>query len=194
MLYIKLSFYESVTYDRHNYHYLFFFMLFRAMMCGSIKALCPLLSLALLFLSVHAVPARKDKTVWTARIKRQATDGNGNTNNQSQPMIFNHVYNINVPLESLCSVDLDSKGSTESDKSGEEYKEESMDSENQVTFTHRINIPKAACSCPASTMLQQLASRIEILEREVSLLRTQCSGACCGDNLGESKKNVLFIF
>ncbi|KAK3545902.1 hypothetical protein QTP70_016587 [Hemibagrus guttatus] len=154
----------------------------RAMMCGSIKALCPLMSLALLFLCIHAVPAHKDKTVWTARIKRQATDANGNTNNQSQPMIFNHVYNINVPLESLCSVDLDSKGSTGSDKSGEEYEEESMDSDSQVTFTHRINIPKAACSCPASAMLQQLASRIEMLEREVSLLRTQCS-ACCGDNL-----------
>lgn len=165
-------------------------------MCGSIKVLYPLMSLALLFLSIHAVPAHKDKTVWTARIKRQATDGNGNINNQSQPMIFNHVYNINVPLESLCSVDLDSKGSTGSDKSGEEYEEESVDSESQVTFTHRINIPKAACSCPASAMLQQLASRIEMLEREVSLLRTQCSGACCGDNLvlGESKINGLAFF
>ncbi|XP_053483959.1 tenascin-R [Ictalurus furcatus] len=157
----------------------------RAMMCGSIMALCSLMSLALLFFSVNAVPAHKDKIVWTARIKRHATDGSGNNNSQSQPMIFNHVYNINVPLESLCSVDLDSKGSdiTGSDKSVDEYEEQSMDSDSQVTFTHRINIPKATCSCPASAMLQQLASRIEMLEREVSLLRAQCSGACCGDNL-----------
>lgn len=164
-------------------------------MCGCITALCSLTTLALLFLSVHAVPAYKDKTVWRARIKRQATDGNGNANNQSQPIIFNHVYNINVPLDFLCSVDLDSKGSTESDKSGEEYEEQSMDSDNQVTFTHRINIPKAACSCPASAMLQQLASRIEMLEREVSLLRAQCSGACCEDNLvlGKFKIHVWFI-
>lgn len=157
-------------------------------MCGSLMALCPLMNLALLFLSTNAVPANKDKIVWTARIKRQATDGSGNINNQSQPMIFNHVYNINVPLESLCSVDLDPNASTGSDKSGEEYDEKSMDSDSQVTFTHRINIPKAVCSCPASAMLQELANRIEMLEREVSLLRTQCSGACCGDNLvlGES--------
>lgn len=166
-------------------------------MCGSIMALCSLMSLALLFFSVNAVPAQEDKIVWTARIKRHATDGSGNNNSQSQPMIFNHVYNINVPLESLCSVDLDSKGSdiTGSDKSVEEYEEQSMDSDSQVTFTHRINIPKATCSCPASAMLQQLASRIEMLEREVSLLRAQCSGACCGDNLvlGESMIHVLFI-
>ncbi|XP_046708280.1 tenascin-R isoform X2 [Silurus meridionalis] len=153
------------------------------MMNESIMALSSLVSLALLFLSVKAVPQRTDKTVWTARIKRQATDGSGNTNNQSQPMIFNHVYNIDVPLESLCLLDLDSQGFTESDKLGKEYEEQSMDSENQVTFTHRIYIPKTVCSCPASAMLQHLASRIEMLEREVSQLRAQCSGACCGDNL-----------
>ncbi|KAM9501333.1 tenascin-R [Clarias gariepinus] len=154
------------------------------MMRGSTMALHSLMSLALLFLSVIGDPDQKDKIVWTARIKRQATDDSGNSNNnQSQPMIFNHVYNINVPLESLCTVDLDSKGSIESDQSGEEYKEQLMDSDSQVTFTHSINIPKAVCSCPASAMLQELASRIEMLEREVSLLKVQCSSACCGDNL-----------
>lgn len=166
-----------------------------AMVFGSIMALYSLMSLALLFLSVNAVTAHKNKRVWTARIKRQATDGSGNTNNQSQPMIFNHVYNINVPLESLCSVDLGSKGSKGSDKSDEEYEEQSMDLDSQVTFTHRINIPKTVCSCPASAMLQQLVSRIEMLEREVSLLRAQCSGACCGENLvlGEFKRDILFF-
>lgn len=167
------------------------------MMRGSTMALHSLMSLALLFLSVIGDPDQKDKIVWTARIKRQATDDSGNSNNnQSQPMIFNHVYNINVPLESLCTVDLDSKGSIESDQSGEEYKEQSMDSDSQVTFTHSINIPKAVCSCPASAMLQELASRIEMLEREVSLLKVQCSSACCGDNLvlGESKMQVCLIY
>lgn len=51
----------------------------------------------------------------------------------------------------------------------------------QVTFTHRINIPKAACACPASTTIQQLATRVEMLEREVSLLRAQCGSGCCGE-------------
>lgn len=163
-------------------------------MCGSIMALCSLMSLTLQLHSVNAGPDHKDKIVWTARIKRQATESSVNSNNQSGPMTFNHVYNINVPLESLCSVDLDTKGFTGSDKLGEEYEEQSMDSDSQVTFTHRINIPKAASSCPASAMLKQLASRIEKLEREVSLLRAQCSGTCCGDNLGESKIHVLFIY
>ena len=52
----------------------------------------------------------------------------------------------------------------------------------QVTFTHRINIPKAACGCPSATTVQQLATRIEMLEREVSLLRAHCDSSCCGDN------------
>uniref|UniRef100_A0A3B5AFZ0 Tenascin R n=1 Tax=Stegastes partitus TaxID=144197 RepID=A0A3B5AFZ0_9TELE len=51
-----------------------------------------------------------------------------------------------------------------------------------VTFTHRINIPKAACGCPATITIQQLATRVEMLEREVSLLRAQCGSGCCGDS------------
>ncbi|KAK2900825.1 hypothetical protein Q8A67_008940 [Cirrhinus molitorella] len=102
-------------------------------------------------------------------------------------MIFNHVYNINVPLESLCSVDLDTvpgtnKGTAGSDKMPTEYTEETVDTDSQVTFTHRINIPKQACGCPAAAAVEQLASRIEMLEREVSLLRAQCSSSCCGES------------
>lgn len=52
----------------------------------------------------------------------------------------------------------------------------------QVTFTHRINIPKAACGCPATITIQQLATRVEMLEREVSLLRSQCGSGCCGES------------
>uniref|UniRef100_A0A4W6DW07 Tenascin-R n=1 Tax=Lates calcarifer TaxID=8187 RepID=A0A4W6DW07_LATCA len=52
----------------------------------------------------------------------------------------------------------------------------------QVTFTHRINIPKAACGCTATTTIQQLATRVEMLEREVSLLRAQCGSGCCGES------------
>uniref|UniRef100_A0A8D3DYW0 Tenascin R (restrictin, janusin) n=1 Tax=Scophthalmus maximus TaxID=52904 RepID=A0A8D3DYW0_SCOMX len=52
----------------------------------------------------------------------------------------------------------------------------------QVTFTHRINIPKAACGCAVTTTIQQLATRVEMLEREVSLLRAQCGSGCCGES------------
>lgn len=116
-------------------------------------------------------------------------------------MIFNHVYNINVPLESLCSVDLDSDNApvqaprpvyaggldnlADGAAAATEYSEQTVDADSQVTFTHRINIPRQACGCPgsaSSVSIQQLASRIEMLEREVSLLRAQCSFGCCADN------------
>ncbi|KAK9979234.1 hypothetical protein ABG768_012674 [Culter alburnus] len=148
-----------------------------------------IVSLALLFFGIQAVPNPTNKLVRTTRVRRQVPEGGGPPSNQTQPMIFNHVYNINVPLESLCSVDLDAlpgpeinKGTTGSDKMPTEYTEETVDSDSQVTFTHRINIPKQACACPAATTMEQLANRIEMLEREVSLLRAQCSSSCCGES------------
>uniref|UniRef100_A0A452V3J6 Tenascin-R n=1 Tax=Ursus maritimus TaxID=29073 RepID=A0A452V3J6_URSMA len=54
------------------------------------------------------------------------------------------------------------------------------DHDSPVTFTHRINLPKKACPCAGSArVLQELLSRIEMLEREVSLLRDQCASNCC---------------
>ncbi|XP_051984478.1 tenascin-R-like [Xyrauchen texanus] len=147
-----------------------------------------IVNLALLFFGVLAVPNPTSKLVRTMRVRRQAPDGEGLSIKQTQPMIFNHVYNINVPLESLCSVDLDTvpgpgpKGPTGSDKMPTEYTEETLDSDSQVTFTHRINIPKQACACPVAATMQQLANRIEMLEREVSVLRAQCSSSCCGES------------
>uniref|UniRef100_A0AAY4A4G8 Tenascin R (restrictin, janusin) n=1 Tax=Denticeps clupeoides TaxID=299321 RepID=A0AAY4A4G8_9TELE len=141
-----------------------------------------LVGLALVLLGAHAAPPNDGKLVRTTRVRRQAPDNGappGNQTSTEQPMVFNHVYNINVPLESLCSVDLESVPGQEP-KSGTtptEYTEQTLDSDTQVTFTHRINIPKQACGCPASATIQQLATRIEMLEREVSLLRAQCT--CC---------------
>ncbi|XP_028832842.1 tenascin-R isoform X2 [Denticeps clupeoides] len=146
-----------------------------------------LVGLALVLLGAHAAPPNDGKLVRTTRVRRQAPDNGappGNQTSTEQPMVFNHVYNINVPLESLCSVDLESVPGQEP-KSGTtptEYTEQTLDSDTQVTFTHRINIPKQACGCPASATIQQLATRIEMLEREVSLLRAQCSSSCCGES------------
>uniref|UniRef100_A0A8C1THB8 Tenascin-R n=1 Tax=Cyprinus carpio TaxID=7962 RepID=A0A8C1THB8_CYPCA len=146
-----------------------------------------IVSLALLFFGIQAVPNPTSKIVRTTRVRRQVPEGGGPSSNQTQAMIFNHVYNINVPLESLCSVDLDTvpgtnKGTAGSDKMPTEYTEETVDSDSQVTFTHRINIPKQACACPAAAAMEQLANRVEMLEREVSLLRAQCSSSCCGES------------
>uniref|UniRef100_A0A4W4GT41 Tenascin C n=1 Tax=Electrophorus electricus TaxID=8005 RepID=A0A4W4GT41_ELEEL len=106
--------------------------------------------------------------------------------NPDQPVVFNHVYNINVPSGSLCSVDLDSpRGSQLKPKPVplDQHTEHTVDGENQIVFTHRINIPKQACGCDKNLPdLKDLLNRLEMLEAEVSSLREQCiSGAgCCG--------------
>ena len=64
--------------------------------------------------AAHAAPSGDNKLVRTTRVRRQAPGGDqppsaysANETLREQPVVFNHVYNINVPLESLCSVDLD---------------------------------------------------------------------------------------
>ncbi|XP_027877254.1 tenascin-R isoform X3 [Xiphophorus couchianus] len=175
-----------------------------------------MLALALLFAlqgAAHAAPSGDNKLVRTTRVRRQIPEGDQfpsassvNQTLREQPLVFNHVYNINVPMESLCSVDLDASVAPDShaelgsrppvegpgEPSGPtEYTEQTLDAESQVTFTHRINIPKAACSCPAITTIQQLATRVEMLEREVSMLRAQCGSGCCGE--GSAMGRVDFV-
>ncbi|XP_056397185.1 tenascin isoform X2 [Hyla sarda] len=106
----------------------------------------------------------------------------------NQPVVFNHVYNIKVPMGSLCSVDLDPIGTAENEvkpQTGIEknYQETTLDGENQIVFTHRINIPRRACGCAASPDIKDLLSRLEELEGIVSSLREQCTtGAGCCSN------------
>ncbi|XP_042343934.1 tenascin-like isoform X1 [Plectropomus leopardus] len=107
-----------------------------------------------------------------------------------QPVVFNHVYNINVPSTSLCSVDLDSPGDTElkhksapMDMQNTEHMEHTVDGDNQIIFTHRINIPKQACGCNNQLPdMKDILNRLEMLESELSSLREQCSSGsgCCG--------------
>uniref|UniRef100_A0A8C2WYZ6 Tenascin Cb n=1 Tax=Cyclopterus lumpus TaxID=8103 RepID=A0A8C2WYZ6_CYCLU len=109
-----------------------------------------------------------------------------------QPVVFNHVYNINVPTTSLCSVDLDSPGNAElkhkgapMDMQNTEHMEHTVDGDNQIVFTHRINIPKQACGCDNQLGLKDILNRLEMLESELSSLREQCSSGtgCCGSQV-----------
>uniref|UniRef100_A0A8C2K6J8 Tenascin C n=1 Tax=Cyprinus carpio TaxID=7962 RepID=A0A8C2K6J8_CYPCA len=110
-----------------------------------------------------------------------------------QPVVFNHVYNINVPSGSLCSVDLDSPGTTPvkpkpANLQSDQHIEHTMDGENQIVFTHRINIPKQACGCDNHMPdLKDLLNRLEMLEAEVSSLREQCTSGtgCCSAQVTE---------
>uniref|UniRef100_A0A2I3HXA2 Tenascin-R n=1 Tax=Nomascus leucogenys TaxID=61853 RepID=A0A2I3HXA2_NOMLE len=66
------------------------------------------------------------------------------------------------------------------------------DRESQVTFTHRINLPKKACPCASSAqVLQELLSRIEMLEREVSVLRDQCNANCCQESAATGQLDYI---
>uniref|UniRef100_A0A8C2ZI70 Tenascin Ca n=1 Tax=Cyclopterus lumpus TaxID=8103 RepID=A0A8C2ZI70_CYCLU len=110
-------------------------------------------------------------------------DHNATLPSADRPVVFNHVYNINVPASSLCSVDLDAPESTRlrpkdaAASPGELFTEHTIDGENQIVFTHRINVPRQACGCGEDlTGLKELMSRLEMLEGEVSALRVQCNG------------------
>nr|XP_033816344.1 tenascin isoform X2 [Geotrypetes seraphini] len=110
----------------------------------------------------------------------------------NQPVIFNHVYNINLPMGSLCSVDLDpTRSGTDlkpQRKQIQHYEEHTMDGENQIVFTHRINIPRRACGCASGSDIKDLLNRLEELEGLVSSLREQCTtgaGCCTGVQTAE---------
>ncbi|XP_028318004.1 tenascin-R isoform X9 [Gouania willdenowi] len=128
------------------------------------------------------------------RYKRQTVDApkehNVTVSSLDHPVVFNHVYNINVPASSLCSVDLGSpensqtypKDAAAASIVGQPITEHTLDRENQIVFTHRINIPRAACGCASDLPgLKELLNRLEMLEGEVSALRDQCKGdgGCC---------------
>ncbi|XP_004774117.1 tenascin isoform X3 [Mustela putorius furo] len=104
---------------------------------------------------------------------------------EQQPVVFNHVYNIKLPVGSQCSVDLES-ASGEKDlappsEPTESFQEHTVDGENQIVFTHRINIPRRACGCAAAPDVKELLNRLEELETLVSSLREQCTmgAGCC---------------
>ncbi|XP_067165464.1 tenascin isoform X3 [Apteryx mantelli] len=112
----------------------------------------------------------------------------------NQPVVFNHVYNIKLPVGSLCSVDLDS-ASGDADLKAEiepvkHYEEHTVNEENQIVFTHRINIPRRACGCASAPDIKDLLSRLEELEGLVSSLREQCAsgaGCCPGAQTAEGR-------
>ncbi|KAJ8395853.1 hypothetical protein AAFF_G00027360 [Aldrovandia affinis] len=123
-----------------------------------------------------------------------AAVAHGTTNitlpNPDQPVVFNHVYNVNVPGSALCTVDLDSPGGimltpreTVADAPSDHHTtEHTVNADNQIIFTHRINIPSKACGCSDGFPdLKDLMSRLEMLEGEVSTLRDQCTtgAGCC---------------
>ncbi|XP_069890516.1 tenascin-R isoform X2 [Dipodomys merriami] len=159
-----------------------------------------LIGVNLILLGSMLKPSECQLEVTTERVQRQRVEEEGgvsnyNTTSKEQPMVFNHVYNINVPLESLCSSGLEASAEQEvsaEDETLAEYTGQTSDHESQVTFTHKINLPKKACPCASSVqVLQELLSRIEMLEREVSLLRDQCNTNCCPESAATGQLDYI---
>uniref|UniRef100_A0A6Q2ZAM7 Zmp:0000000846 n=1 Tax=Esox lucius TaxID=8010 RepID=A0A6Q2ZAM7_ESOLU len=151
------------------------------------KNLLGILFLTLLFNLCQAGLVRK--IIRHKRATLAVTNGDNVTlPSIDQPVVFNHVYNINVPA-SLCSVDLDAPGTTSLESKdaslppGLSTTEHTFDGQNQIVFTHRINIPQQACACTDGYPdIKDLLSRLEMLEGEVSTLRDQCTtgdAGCC---------------
>ncbi|XP_004596333.2 tenascin-R isoform X1 [Ochotona princeps] len=159
-----------------------------------------LISVNLILLGSMLKPLECQLEVTTERVQGQAAEEEGgvssyNASSKEQPVVFNHVYNINVPLDSLCSSGLEASAEQEvsdEDETLAEYTGQTSDHESQVTFTHRIHLPKKACPCAGSAqVLQELLSRIEMLEREVSVLRDQCNANCCPESAATGQLDYI---
>ncbi|XP_015100841.2 tenascin isoform X1 [Vicugna pacos] len=135
-------------------------------------------------LALLALPAEGGVLRTVIRHKRQS-GMNVTLPEENQPVVFNHVYNIKLPVGSQCSVDLESAGGEKDvappSEPRESFQEHTVDGENQIVFTHRINIPRRACGCAAAPDVKELLSRLEELESLVSSLREQCTtgAGCC---------------
>nr|XP_036846425.1 tenascin isoform X1 [Manis javanica] len=144
-------------------------------------AVTPLL--AGIFLALLALPTEGGVLKKVIRHKRQS-QVNVTLPEENQPVVFNHVYNIKLPVGSQCSVDLESasgeKDLAPASEPSESFQEHTVDGENQIVFTHRINIPRRACGCAPAPDVKELLHRLEELENLVSSLREQCmAGAGC---------------
>ncbi|XP_069093349.1 tenascin-X isoform X13 [Pleurodeles waltl] len=96
---------------------------------------------------------------------------------------FSHVYNIRMPRCESCAADVAAPTATLQEARGEttqqQLYEHTMEGDQQMVFTHRINIPPQACGCSNADTMQRLLRRLEALEAQVAAFRDQCPGGTC---------------
>ncbi|XP_055994677.1 tenascin [Sorex fumeus] len=140
--------------------------------------------LAGIFLALSTIPTEGGVLKRVIRHKRQS-GANVTLPEENQPLVFNHIYNIKLPMGTQCSVDLESpsgdKDVAPPPEPSESFQEHTVDGQNQIVFTHRINIPRRACGCASAPDIKELLNRLEELESVVSSLREQCNtgAGCC---------------
>lgn len=154
---------------------------------GSSGALGPLQVgvhlIVLLCIFRHSKCNAEVTTGQTAGMHIQTRDEGNQTDpgpsSKHQPLVFNHIYNFNVPLGFPCTLESESP---EDASWVSQQTDNAADAESQITFTHSIRVPQRLCQCyTAPHAVQHLLSRIEALEREVMLLRERCNERGCQD-------------
>ncbi|XP_078502004.1 tenascin-X isoform X11 [Lissotriton helveticus] len=142
----------------------------------------PALTVALLLAALQLGPASAG--LFTKRFRLPRAAGANAT-------FFSHVYNIRMPRCDSCAADVavptaalqEARGEMLQEARGEttqqQLYEHTLEGEQQMVFTHRINIPPQACGCPNADTMQRLLKRLEALEAQVATFRDQCPGGTC---------------
>ncbi|XP_071984701.1 tenascin-R isoform X2 [Engystomops pustulosus] len=137
--------------------------------------------IVLLCVTRHSQGFAEVATSQTPGIYLSTRDGANLTASPSrhQPLVFNHVYNFNVPLGFPCTMEPEAPEET---SWVSQQTDNTPDAGSQITFTHSIRVPQRLCQCyTAPQSVQHLLNRIEALEREVMLLRERCNERGCQD-------------
>ncbi|XP_037538151.1 tenascin-N [Nematolebias whitei] len=102
-------------------------------------------------------------------------DSQPDPSNPQQGITFSHVYKIDVPGRSSCTLEhLPSQ-----DETGLQ-KDTTKNGENDIIFKHNIRLQTPKCDCEDSESFKNLLYRVNGLEEEVNYLKTQCTQGCCG--------------
>ncbi|MEQ2265426.1 hypothetical protein XENORESO_007008 [Xenotaenia resolanae] len=91
-----------------------------------------------------------------------------------QGLTFSHIYKIDVPGSSSCTVE-----HLPSHETGLQQ-DTTTSGENDIVFKHNIRLQPPKCNCEESESFKNLLYRINGLEEEVNYLKTQCTQGCCG--------------
>ncbi|KAM4557153.1 tenascin-N [Fundulus diaphanus] len=91
-----------------------------------------------------------------------------------QGLTFSHVYKIDIPGSSSCTVER-----LPAHETGLQQ-DTAINGENDIVFKHNIKLQTPKCNCEESESFKDLLYRINGLEEEVTYLKTQCTQGCCG--------------
>uniref|UniRef100_A0A3B5QUI8 Tenascin N n=1 Tax=Xiphophorus maculatus TaxID=8083 RepID=A0A3B5QUI8_XIPMA len=99
-------------------------------------------------------------------------DNQPDSSGTEQGLTFSHIYKLDIPGSSSCTVELSFFVGLQQDTI--------TNGENDIIFKHNIRLQTPKCNCEESESFKDLLYRINGLEEEVTYLKTQCTQGCCG--------------